>query len=212
MDAEGEQHGPAIELDRVLATYQHVREQWGLKNTDTARMKAKRAGWAQLPKNSPGEVTRLIIPREQWDAAGSQSRGTGGDAPGEQHWVSNSGGKRRNGPLPTDASAAPEMAIGIAAILTKLAEREAAELHDARALANQLAGEVAELRERVGRAEAERDRADQRARELEEGKRQPRVALRERRLPAEVVGMTDEAETTEPLGAGSYDGRKSAVR
>src|SRR3982751_4649347 len=24
--------------------------------------------------------------------------------------------------------------------------------------------------------------------------------------------MTDEAETTEPLGAGSYDGRKSAVR
>jgi transposase len=31
-------------------------------------------------------------------------------------------------------------------------------------------------------------------------------------LPAEVVGMTDEAWTAEPLGAGSYDGRKSAVR
>jgi transposase len=31
-------------------------------------------------------------------------------------------------------------------------------------------------------------------------------------LPAEVVGMADEAETSEPLGAGSYDGRKSAVR
>jgi transposase len=31
-------------------------------------------------------------------------------------------------------------------------------------------------------------------------------------LPAEVVGMTDEAGTAEPLGAGSYDGRKSAVR
>jgi transposase len=31
-------------------------------------------------------------------------------------------------------------------------------------------------------------------------------------LPAEVVGMTDEAETAAPLGAGSYDGRKSAVR
>ena len=31
-------------------------------------------------------------------------------------------------------------------------------------------------------------------------------------MPAEVVGMTDEAETSEPLGAGSYDGRKSAVR
>ncbi|HEX8208837.1 MAG TPA: transposase, partial [Longimicrobium sp.] len=30
--------------------------------------------------------------------------------------------------------------------------------------------------------------------------------------PAEVVGMTDEAGTAEPLGAGSYDGRKSAVR
>ena len=31
-------------------------------------------------------------------------------------------------------------------------------------------------------------------------------------MPAEVVGMTDEAGTAEPLGAGSYDGRKSAVR
>jgi transposase len=31
-------------------------------------------------------------------------------------------------------------------------------------------------------------------------------------LPAEVVGMTDEAGTAEPVGAGSYDGRKSAVR
>jgi transposase len=31
-------------------------------------------------------------------------------------------------------------------------------------------------------------------------------------MPAEVVGMTDEAGTAEPLGAASYDGRKSAVR
>ena len=31
-------------------------------------------------------------------------------------------------------------------------------------------------------------------------------------MPAEVVGMTDEAGTAEPLGAGSYDGRKSTVR
>ena len=31
-------------------------------------------------------------------------------------------------------------------------------------------------------------------------------------MPAEVVGMTDEAGTAEPLGTGSYDGRKSAVR
>ena len=31
-------------------------------------------------------------------------------------------------------------------------------------------------------------------------------------MPAEVVGMTDEAGTAEPRGAGSYDGRKSAVR
>ena len=31
-------------------------------------------------------------------------------------------------------------------------------------------------------------------------------------MPAEVVGMTDEAGTAEPLGAGAYDGRKSAVR
>jgi transposase len=31
-------------------------------------------------------------------------------------------------------------------------------------------------------------------------------------LPAEVAGMADEAEMAEPLGTGSYDGRKSAVR
>ena len=31
-------------------------------------------------------------------------------------------------------------------------------------------------------------------------------------MPAEVVGMTDEAEMAEPLGAGAYDGRRSAVR
>ena len=31
-------------------------------------------------------------------------------------------------------------------------------------------------------------------------------------MPAEVVGMTDEAGTAEPLGAGCCDGRKSAAR
>jgi transposase len=31
-------------------------------------------------------------------------------------------------------------------------------------------------------------------------------------MPAEVVGMTDEAGMAEPLGAGAYDGRRSAVR
>jgi transposase len=31
-------------------------------------------------------------------------------------------------------------------------------------------------------------------------------------MPAEMAGMTDEAEVVEPLGAGSYDGRKGAMR
>jgi transposase len=31
-------------------------------------------------------------------------------------------------------------------------------------------------------------------------------------MPAEMAGMTDEAEVVEPLGAGSYDGRKGASR
>jgi transposase len=31
-------------------------------------------------------------------------------------------------------------------------------------------------------------------------------------MPAEMAGMTDEAEVVEPLGAGSYDGRKGALR
>ena len=31
-------------------------------------------------------------------------------------------------------------------------------------------------------------------------------------MPAEMAGMTDEADVVEPLGAGSYDGRKGAMR
>ena len=31
-------------------------------------------------------------------------------------------------------------------------------------------------------------------------------------MPAEMAGMTDEAEVVGPLGAGSYDGRKGALR
>ena len=31
-------------------------------------------------------------------------------------------------------------------------------------------------------------------------------------MPAEIAGMTDEADVAEPLGAGSYDGRKGTMR
>ena len=31
-------------------------------------------------------------------------------------------------------------------------------------------------------------------------------------MPAEMAGMTDEADVAEPLGAGSYDGRKGTMR
>jgi hypothetical protein len=148
--AEGEQHGPTVEHDRVLATYQHIRERWGLKNADTARMKAKRAGWSQLPKNSPGDMTRLIVPREQWDAVGDRSRGTLHVLIGEKRW----GNGSETAPRP---SIVPEAIL--TALLGKLEEREVAELREARALADQRAVELAELRERVGRAEAERDQA-----------------------------------------------------
>src|SRR3954469_25369839 len=113
--AEGEQHGPTIDHDRVLATYQHIRDRWGLKNADTARMKAKRSGWAQLPKNSPGDVTRLIVPREQWDAVGDRSRGTFSLLIKEKRWGNGAGTGPRPHPI------VPEV---LTALLEKLEERE----------------------------------------------------------------------------------------
>jgi hypothetical protein len=143
---QGEQHGPVVEPDRVLATYHHIRERWGLKNADTARMKAKRAGWAQVSKNSPSDVTRLIVPREHWDAVGEQSRGTRSDVPREQP-RGNGGG--------ISPRAAEDPPGWVAKLLFKLERRDAAELREARELADRRAVELAELRERVVRAEGE---------------------------------------------------------
>ena len=53
----------------------------------------------------------------------------------------------------------PPVAELLTALLARLGEREAAELREARALAEKRGEEIAELRERIGRAEAERDRA-----------------------------------------------------
>jgi hypothetical protein len=156
MDAiEGEQHGPVVEPDRVLATYQHIRQRWGFKNADTARMKAKRAGWAQLPKNNPSEMTRLIVPRDQWDAVGDRSPGTFLAVLGPKRWGDGAGSSPRTAEVVT----LPDLTARLTAVLGKLEKREATELQEARALAEQRAVELAELRERVGRAEAERDQA-----------------------------------------------------
>lgn len=53
----------------VLADYEQVCERFGLGSRDHARMRAKRRGWPDEPKNHPGAQTMVRVPREEWDAA-----------------------------------------------------------------------------------------------------------------------------------------------
>jgi hypothetical protein len=54
----------------VVATYEEIRERFGLGGTDQARIKAKRRKWPLEPRNDPGALARVRVPREEWDLAG----------------------------------------------------------------------------------------------------------------------------------------------
>jgi hypothetical protein len=64
----GGEHGGALGEERI-ATYREIAAHWGLAGVDVARVKAKRAGWRQLPRNHPADPVRVAIPRAAWDIA-----------------------------------------------------------------------------------------------------------------------------------------------
>src|SRR5918998_1782043 len=61
-----------------IATYREIAAHWGLAGVDVARVKAKRAGWRQLPRNHPADPVRVAIPRAIWDVAVMNGGGTSG--------------------------------------------------------------------------------------------------------------------------------------
>lgn len=127
----------------VIATYREIAQHFGLTSgPDAGRLKARRAGWPTEPGNHPRDPVRVRVPRKAWDATNRVQR--------EPH------------SLPEPRSE-PPVAEMLTTLLTRLEEREAAALREARELAERRSEEIADLRERVGRSEAERDQADQRA-------------------------------------------------
>jgi hypothetical protein len=60
--------------DHVVATYEEIRERFGLGGTDQARIKAKRRRWPLEPRNDPGALARVRVPRKDWDTAGQSDR------------------------------------------------------------------------------------------------------------------------------------------
>jgi flagellar biosynthesis GTPase FlhF len=129
--------------DAVVATYREIAKHFRLASgPDAGRLKAKRAGWPTEPGNHPRDPVRVMVPREAWDAAPPSQR-------------------EANNPQAEPHQAA--LSERLSALLSRLEERKAVALKEARALAEKRGEEIAELRERVGRAEAERDRADQHA-------------------------------------------------
>jgi len=65
-DESGGERGGALG-DEHIATYRQIAVHWGLAGVDVARVKAKRAGWRQLPRNHPADPVRVAIPRAAWD-------------------------------------------------------------------------------------------------------------------------------------------------
>jgi hypothetical protein len=60
---------PDKPAEYVIATYEEIRQRFGLGGTDQTRIKAKRRKWEHEPPNHPGAVARVRVPREAWDAA-----------------------------------------------------------------------------------------------------------------------------------------------
>src|SRR5215218_8913128 len=143
--------------DSVIATYRQIAGHFGLESgPDAGRLKAKRARWPVEPRNHPLDPVRVRVPRTAWDDANPARMG-------------------RNIPVP-EADQAARLIEDLRGSLARLEVRDAAELREAKALADRRSEELAELRERLGRAEgqvqtlrdqvqAERDRAEAQARQ-----------------------------------------------
>ena len=163
----------------IVATYREIAEHFGLKGPDQGRTKAKRAGWPAEPQNHPADPLRIRVPREAWEGA-ARARQRGLSLRSERRAAREAPSPARVG----EAHAAHEpraLTSEIPALISQLTAahstlregiaRAEAAAAEARALADQRAGELAEVRERLGRTEgevlalrsqaaAERDRAE----------------------------------------------------
>ena len=169
----------------IIATYREIADHFGLKGPDQGRTKAKRAGWPAEPQNHPADPLRIRVPREAWEGA-IRARERGLSLRSERR-------ADRKGPSPAQRGGAhaahelrppvPEIPALISqleaahATLREGIERAEAAVAKARALADQRAEELAEMRERLARmegealalrdqAKAERDRAEELRAEL----------------------------------------------
>lgn len=65
----------------VIATYRDVAAQFGLGGPAAARVKAKRAGWEQIPPNHELDTRRIKVPKGLWDQAAADRPVTEEGAP-----------------------------------------------------------------------------------------------------------------------------------
>jgi hypothetical protein len=159
--AEEERPEPVLEEHRAIVTYRHIQDRWGLGGPDAARVKARRAGWGVLPKNHPGDTTRLVIPRSVWGAAtpaaarspGASGSGSGID-PGE-HRAGSAGDPRGSNALAAAVDALREQYEH---------EQERAEARAGQAEAERDAARAETAAERARAAQAEREREESRIR------------------------------------------------
>jgi hypothetical protein len=167
--------------DYVVATYDEIRLRFGLGGTDHARIKAKRRKWVAEPRNNPGSLARIRVPRAEWDALEVEERSPGTDPPGH--------GERTPGtdPLEIEQSRKVNPLAGLIAAFRKEQEHLRGDLTEAKALAEKAQAELAAERD-AARATAttamlEASEARLRAAVAETEAKALREALEEARRP-----------------------------
>lgn len=145
-----EQGEPA---EYVVATYDEIRLRFGLGGTDHARIKAKRRKWTMEPRNNPGSLARVRVPRTEWDAVDLMVRSPG-TAPEEQ-------GERPPGTAPPkgEQSRKANPLEGLIAAFREEQRQLRGDLAEAKAAAEKVEAELTAERARATKAEGERDTA-----------------------------------------------------
>jgi hypothetical protein len=152
-NGKGEQMEEGEQADYVVATYDEIRMRFSLGGTDHARIKAKRRKWAMEPRNNPGSLARIRVPRAEWDAveAKARSRGT---APEER-------GDRPPGTAPPGAEQSRKInpLEGLIAAFREEQGQLRGDLAETKAAAEKAQAELVAERIRATKAEGERDAA-----------------------------------------------------
>jgi hypothetical protein len=147
----------------IVATYREIAKHFGLKGPDQGRTKAKRAGWPAEPQNHPADPLRIRVPREAWEGA-ARARERGLSLRSERRAAREAPSPARVGEayaayepraLTSEITALISQLTAAHSILREGIARAEAAAAEARALADQRAGKLAEAREQLGRTEGE---------------------------------------------------------